>query len=770
MLTPLELLKEINLNEKKVFSNNINELGGFKYLDKAHQDKDDLSKLECFLELLNNLSNKDENFAEYYINQITNFSFTEHLFVHDSIKYDELNIFFRAICNTFLFKKDMSIISSRKELEKLLNNSNLMSPFNLFNRTNYTVINIYLAPLDILVLYHELDSSLNILRISIQNLYKDVLKQITKERNYHKFLLEKEEELKQINLGNILHEKLKEQKIVLNQKNKQEKVAIQEKHNKEILKLKSEKNVLELDIQNKEKAARDLQNKVNQLQSSKLKHGEQVKRITALEEQLEEQKQKSDSLLKENESLKESLSEANMKEITFKDWLHFTMIELKSNNSNLSESELELAKQVMKDLTIVSNEPKEQKVIEVKEEIKTELEESEDKITYMIQKSTKQKFLEVFIDENGFPVDKDGQEILNISNKMLLRKNDLVLVDEDYNLKYLFGYKMPSFVDREKPYYILRHRYGKFYNADDELVTDVHFKHSFTFENGQLVVFYENGDFLANTEKYLLTLETIKEVTDRRKNKIFIVSKKIDTFLIVINPETKKESILNLDNINEFDRVNTNTTVITDEDEKTILYSFLSPLFYKLSPYYDKRFLGVVKTKNDLPYVRDITDEDIEENYHLLSTQYSPRFVFIDGSIVWYDEDYNFLYKEKSNSKINDYKENPNTNRKSVKKSENKVDLPDITERILIVGNPSNRISYQIGFRKFGIDAITVDGYDSYSTIKREMKNIDKVIFLVNFASHDNQAKIKLEKDIDVYYPKKDGINYIYNEVYSKQN
>lgn len=774
MLSPLEILKEINLNEKKLLAKNIEVLDGFLYIGKEHQYKDDLSRLELFLDMINNIPSNNEDFATYYVNQLINFSFSQNLFIHESFEkdYENLNIFFRGLCHTFLFKKDMSSIKSKKELEKSVDGSKIMNHYNLFNKTNYSVVNFYLFPLDVLILHRETEMATSTLIIAIQNIYKEFIKQLNKERNIYNFLLEKEEELKQINLGEVVKEELKQQKINLNEKHKQEKSIINEKHEREIAKIKSEKNILESNLKNKDKDIRDLQKKVNQLQSSKMKHDEQSRDISSLKEELLNQENECNLLKEQNESLKAELKDSKSKDVTFKDWLHFTMIELKSEMSSLSENELDLAKQIIKDIVSDSlvKELKEEKqhVEDENAVVEEKQEETSEKITHSIQRPTNQKFLEIKINNDGKAVNENDEIILNIPEKMILRKNDLILVDKDNNFKYLFGCKIPDFVDRTKPHYVLRHRYGRFYNADDVLVENVKVYSNFTFDNGQLVIFQQNGDFLANTEKYLLTLETIKEVSDKRKNKIFIVVKKIDDFLVVINPENKKESILKLDNISDFDMVGPYASIITDEEESKILHSFLSPLFYKLSPYYDKKYLGVIKIDNGLTYVRDITDEDIDENYQLLSMDYSPNYTLNTGFIVWYDEDYNFLYKEKSNQRIDAYKKNPNTNnKKPVKKQENKNELPDVEENILIIGNPSNRIAYQLGFRKFGIDAKTVDGYANYTAIKREMKNVDKIVFLANFASHDNQAKIKLEPNINIYYPKKDGVNYIYNEIYN---
>lgn len=772
MLSPLELLKEINLNERKMLAKNIELLDGFIYLDKSYFDKDDISKLEGFFRILENIP-KNESFVNYYINQFTNFSFSHYLFYHEALEkdYEKLNIFFKALCHTFLFKKSLLDIESKKQLEKVLENSNFMNKTNPFAKTNYPSVNFYLFPLDVYILYRETDFSTNLLKLSIQNIYKDVLKQLNKERTIYKTLLDKEEELKKINLGEIVKEELKKQKITLNEKHKQEKESINARHEREFSKIKSKQVILESNLKNKEKDVRDLQKKVNQLQSNKNKQEELSKEFSLLKEESSNQLNEIDLLKKQNESLKVELKDSRLKEISFKDWLHFTMMELKSDMSTLSESELDLAKQILKDIIVVKDEKINNKeivnessnIIHVNEDADKNIQ----KQIHSIQKPTKQKFVEISINTEGKAIDSDGNLILNIPEKMILRNNDLILVDEDNNFKYLFGYKIPDFVNRNKPYYVLRHRHGKFYNADDLLIENINVYSNFTFDNGQLVIFHQNGDFLSNTEKYLLTLETIKEVSDKRKNKIFVVVKKIDNFLVVMNPVNKKESVLNLENIKDYDMINKYTSIITDEEETKILHSFLSPLFYKLSPYYKEKYLGVIKVENGLNYVKDITDDSDE--WHLLSRDYSPNYTLLDGYIVWYDEEYNFLYKEKSSEKINAYKENPNENKKkNIKKHENKADLPEIEERILIIGNPSNQISYQLGFRKFGIDAKTVDGYANYTAIKREMKNVDKVVFLVNFASHDNQAKIKLESDVAIYYPKKDGVNYIYNELYKQ--
>ena len=188
-------------------------------------------------------------------------------------------------------------------------------------------------------------------------------------------------------------------------------------------------------------------------------------------------------------------------------------------------------------------------------------------------------------------------------------------------------------------------------------------------------------------------------------------------------------------------------TILTEED--TIHGVFPHIRFYTNSSYYDRGIYAPAKIKGDTVF--------IEYEGDLIKIQGIPvSFTITDGQILLVDE-YNNLIQATSSLSTDNVKFKPN---KKVDKKEKRQTKVSLENNILLIGNLNFEESYKSSLAKVGYDVTVIDGFESWSKILKETKDVDKILVISNHVSHDNMYKLKGNlNDKDIIYPKGDGAN-----------
>lgn len=301
---------------------------------------------------------------------------------------------------------------------------------------------------------------------------------------------------------------------------------------------------------------------------------------------------------------------------------------------------------------------------------------------------------------------------------------------------------------------------------NDEEVRIPHKAKYAKLKTGQVVSYNRFENTFMAYQIMLFSLDTFFESISAKNQRIVVFKKQLSNGGIFYDLDTESETFLNFgeeDVFNQWD-LKENQVVVFDKTTDKIVKVFNSPLFFKLSSFYKNSMIVTIESieSSDRIFVKNNIGEIV------LLKQYPSHFNPTVGDIILVDEDFSYLRYEKSDKYIHtpsvERKILSNNKNNSAVSNEKKAELPNITHKVLIFGNPSYSNSYQVGLRKNGFDATLVDGYENINKSLGILNKSDIIVICNDFSSHENMFEVKdlaKSKGIPVLYPKKDGASFI---------
>lgn len=522
--------------------------------------------------------------------------------------------------------------------------------------------------------------------------------------------------------GKII-EKMKEEGIKLKEKINmyEEKIKFYQKNNNDVL-----INNLYEDIRKKDLEINDIKNEL-------IRKGEaEAKKIDVLNEKIHSVYSEKEKLLLKNKEL-----EAENKELStrVKEWNEenvFLFIK-QYIDENGPDKILSL---------IPSKEIAEEEVEKVDE--KPPLPIINNKIGYI---SLTEGGIEVVTPMGIYPVN-------NIPERSLVGEGQFVRIDSKNN--YINSYR---YYTQQKVILNLDNRFGAVKHIDGKIFVDIGSNNmrpvlgiTNTIQEGQIVLVDSEGKVKLFFKKMHFILDSFYEIIKFRGMSLWRIMSMINNTCIIENIESKKQELLN---IPEGNTVKTNDILLMKDKLLMNIFDFK---FYSRSCYYDKAIEGTAEIKDGVVLLVKGTGEKVIVNdlngYANIS----------EGDTIVVDEYNNFIRYEKNT--LIEVQDTPK--RKTIVHTNNKFKISALNadKQVLIIGNPAYQQSYKLSLLRNGYKAEVIDGYSPWSKVQKMIKDVDMVVIIVNYVSHENMWLIKENvKDIPVIYPDSDGAKRIIDEI-----
>lgn len=203
-----------------------------------------------------------------------------------------------------------------------------------------------------------------------------------------------------------------------------------------------------------------------------------------------------------------------------------------------------------------------------------------------------------------------------------------------------------------------------------------------------------------------------------------------------------------------------NSFIAYSEDLCEVLYTWYSPFQSGDFPYWESSVvLGIADTDYSVIIL------DTEERIEVTPTANN---YFKVGDVVSMDVKTSYPISITTASKIDSVKLSKKELTTLSKKKDTLSPLQSVPiyMTVGIIGNPYNSISYINMLNRRGIDVIIADGYDSYKSILRRVRDCDLVVFCPTFMSHEVNYTLKKDNTLpNVVFSKNDGASYILSEI-----
>lgn len=592
------------------------------------------------------------------------------------------------------------------------------------------------------------DMPIPLFLISYRTLWKNAIKTYVKNDVIHK---------NQLSKANILIDKQKEDISKLKKANSEIAKKVEKEYEAKLRKVNNETNKLKNTIKTLEGEKLKLQKQISALAEErsdyKMKWDREVEKnieYEILKDKLLKEKEEIEKIKQVNEELK-----SKKHQYTKNEWVNGIFSIFMNQKEEIFEKYQESLMILNKELNLHFNEGQSSSTTSLP--IKNErLSIKKDSV-----RKTRKTINYLKLIDNEWYI--DDIKVTNDNPRLILIENMFVIVDENkkiispLNAVATQGQTDGTYINAKNTFYCY-YKEGKILDADGVEIK-VTYKNSNTIiKDYQVVLINDKYEVLAVYPKMQLSVERIIPYVQMNHLELVVVKNIIDRFIIAKDILNEKDRMLQFDNLDDFQgRLEEDTTIIFKD--RMIHTIFQSPLFYKMSDCYKDKEMAIVADIVDNDYFVEKMNGEIVK----IQKNYSNYQIHV-GDVVLVDRNNNFLYKENA-VKIENDENKPLEFRKKIKAYKEKVTVP-IKDSVLIIGNPSYKYSYELGMRKNGIKAEVVDGYSSYYLIKKKANYYDKIVVIPSFVSHDNMFKIKDEfTNKSVYYPEKDGVNYIYQAI-----
>lgn len=362
--------------------------------------------------------------------------------------------------------------------------------------------------------------------------------------------------------------------------------------------------------------------------------------------------------------------------------------------------------------------------------------------------------IEIITSYGSYPVNK-------IPEKSIIGEGQFIRIDTKNNFinsyRYYTQHKVSFHLNPESKFGEIKYINGKpFIDTGSNMMQPVSGATN-TIQEGQLVFADNSGKINIFFKKMNFVLDFFYEIIKFRGLELWRINDILNNMCIIENIETKKKEVFN---IPEDYKIKLNDILLKKADSLINIFDFR---FYSHSRYYNSSIQGTAQVEEDVVMLVKSTGEKvIIKNLINISN-------IETGDTITIDE-YNNLIRYEKNSYL---EKNDTPKRKNLIQMSDKFKVNQliVNKQVLIIGNPAYQQSYKLNFLKNGYQAEIIDGFSSWSKIQKHLKNIDIVVVIVSFASHDNMWQIKENvKGIPVIYPDSDGANRIIEQLENYYN
>lgn len=342
--------------------------------------------------------------------------------------------------------------------------------------------------------------------------------------------------------------------------------------------------------------------------------------------------------------------------------------------------------------------------------------------------------------------------INNIPDQCLIGEGQFLRVDNNNNFintyKYYASYKVQFHLHPECKFGVIQKVNEKiFIDFGNNLIHPI-IKKNIEIPKGQLVLADSFGNIKILFKKLHFNLDYFYEINKFRRMELWRVLSILDDKCIIENTDNANKEIFNMP-VNY--TLKNNDILLRKGDAVINVFSFV---FYSHSRYYNKAVSGVAEVNDDIILLVKSNGEKV-----IVNTSISMPDIKT-GDLITIDEFNNIIKYDKNTSS--------NIERSRIKSSiirtsdKYKVKQIIISKKVLILGNPTYQQSYKLNFLKNGYQAEVIDGYSSWNRVQKSIKDIDVIVVVINYVSHDNMWQVKDNiKDIPVIYSDTDGANRI---------
>lgn len=271
-------------------------------------------------------------------------------------------------------------------------------------------------------------------------------------------------------------------------------------------------------------------------------------------------------------------------------------------------------------------------------------------------------------------------------------------------------------------------------------------------------IIYDNSIGVINRNNIIVRLfkrfkynidSLINSILAKKHKPYFVLS--VDEKIITVKNILTKEVEIYDKNFNYNREILPLNTIILD-DKNNLISMFSASKFYTSSSFYDnKKYININMKNEDIEVYDCITGENLNVILNINKDKLSDKQSYVIdeyGNIIDILSDLNLMSDIEKKNKYKKQKINFENNPITIKK------------RVLIVGDKGYENTYKINLYKYGYIVKVIDGFDSWKKIQMELKNIDVIIAVPNYMSHDNFYKIKdTLTDTDVIISSYDGAN-----------
>ena len=291
------------------------------------------------------------------------------------------------------------------------------------------------------------------------------------------------------------------------------------------------------------------------------------------------------------------------------------------------------------------------------------------------------------------------------------------------------------------------------------------FKGSIKYRENQIIAYRKvKGEYEINRifRKLSFTLDSFYEDIVSRGFTPLVYKRSISNGDLVYNIVKQVEEFITIPNsehvLKQFN-IEEGQVIIYDNEQEKIIRTFRSH-FFRQSSFY--------------PLAEPVTVSLIKEGTVFVERQNGERIILKDiplfyiatiNDVVMVDEFGAFLQTQSNYQKGKKTIAERMKQNKSSKVFKEKEDLPQITHKILVLGNPSNELSYQMQLRKLGFEAVVLDGYSPRHKVFSSARNKDFVVVCPDFVSHDNMFAVRNDSSIKCLFPPSDGAHVIIKEI-----
>ncbi len=474
-----------------------------------------------------------------------------------------------------------------------------------------------------------------------------------------------------------------------------------------------------------------------------------VKELKKLENNLNSQLTKKDNivsqlekqLFKLKEELKSKEDKAKTQELKHKiRELTMENVKLKNSNNSLLAQVVNL-EQKLESATITLEEQR-LKLLEYQEEdVFLGYIDSMDMLNYYIKNLNKPKSTSM--------IKVRREELFNVLKGQVLLLDSNGIVHKVYQ-QYHIPQEVPA---------------GYSFVSTDIIPRDVEHNHDRLFQDTEKVVLYSEKEnkvgFMLRFNKSCRNNDLLNQILcpPNIKFSVYFIEEihrnKIGTFALLLDLFAGTTTIVPID-----DTAVEESFIAYSEDIQSVLYTWVNPFQSDNFKYWNSKIqYSIADSENSVILLE--TDERVEVS--LYSTNY-----FRVGDLVKLDSITKFPVTVIPASKMSEIGMTKNERQNYSRRKSSMDNSPSIPVymKVGIVGNPYYSASYKSLLGKQGIDVVIAEGYDTYKSILRRVKDCDLVVFCPTFMSHEVNYTLKNDKSLpNVLFSKNDGANFILNEI-----